>query len=144
MVKKREQVYTHTDGKRFILRSIGSLSVQYRVGLLSDLPDYEIWLSMERAEETVAKHPEFNMENIFDIAAEAISQISAIHTNRMSDTIRFYTRIEKLHMKPAGVSSDDMIFIALKLSRFHPYNFIKSIYIVRGFKKGGRPIWEER
>ncbi len=143
MVERREQVYTHTDGKQFILRFIGSLPVQYRVGLLSELPRFEIWLSIERAEEIVTKHPEFNMENIFDIAAEAISNISAIHTNRMSDTVRFYTKIEKLRLKPAGASSDDMIFIALKLSRFHPYNFIKSLYIVRGFKKGGSPIWEE-
>jgi hypothetical protein len=144
MVEKREQVYTHINGKRFILRSIGFLPVQYRMGLLSDLSDYEIWLSIERAEETVAKHPEFNIENIFDIAAEAISKISAIYTNRMSDTVRLYTKIEELHVKPVGASSDNMIFIALKLSRFHPYNFIKSIYIVREFKKGGCPIWEER
>jgi len=143
MDKKREQVYTHTDGKQFILRSVGSLPVQYRIGLLTDLPSYEIWLSLERAEETVAKHPEFNMENIFDIVAEAISQISAIHTNRMSDTVRFYTKIEKLRLKPVGASSDDFVFIALKLSRFHPYNFVKSVYIVRGYKKGGCPIWEE-
>ena len=98
---------------------------------------------MERAEESVAKHPEFTMENIFDIAVEAICHISAIHTNRMSDTVRFYTKIEKLHLKPAGTSADNMIFIALKLSGSHPYNFIKSLYIVRGFKKGGHPIWEE-
>jgi len=143
MTERREQVYTHTDGKRFILRFVGSLPVQYRIGLLSDLPSHEIWLSLERAEETVAKHPEFNMENVFDIVGDAISKISAIHTNRMSDTVRFYTKIEKLRLKPAGASSDDMIFMALKLSRFHPYNFIKSLYIVRGFKKGGSPIWEE-
>ena len=143
MTERREQVYIHTDGKQFILKSVGSLPVQHRVGLLSDLPSYEIWLSMERAEETVAKHPEFHMGNIFDIVVEAIGKISAIHTNRMSDTVRFYTRIEKLRLKPVGASSDDMVFIALKLSRFHPYNFIKSLYIVRGFKKGGRTIWEE-
>ena len=83
------------------------------------------------------------MENIFDIAAEAISKISAIHTNRMTDTVRFYTKIENLRLKPVGASSDNFVFIALKLSRFHPYNFIKSLYIVRGFKKGGSPIWEE-
>lgn len=144
MIEKREQVYTHTDGKQFILRSVGSLPVQYRIGLLGDLPSYEIWLSLERAKETVAKHPEFKMENIFDIAAEAISKISAIHTNRMPDTVRFYTKIEKLRLKPFGASPDNMVFIALKLSRFHPYNFIKSLYIVRGFKKGGSPVWEEK
>lgn len=144
MPEKPEKIYTHPDGKQFVLRFIGTLSIQYRVGLLSDLPGYEIWLSLERAAETVIRHPEFNMENIFDIAAEAVSKISAIHTNRMPDTVRFYTRIEKLRLKPIGASPDDMIFIALKLSHFHPYNFIKSLYIVSGFKKGGSPIWEEK
>ncbi|MBM3238498.1 hypothetical protein FJZ31_19565 [Candidatus Poribacteria bacterium] len=143
MPEKPEKIYTHLDGKQFVLRFIDTLPIQYRIGLLSDLPSYEIWLSLERAAETVVRHPEFNLENIFDIAAEAVSKISAIHTNRMPDTVRFYTRIEKLCLKPVGASPDDMIFIALKLSNFHPYNFIKSLYIVSEFKKGGSPIWKE-
>ncbi|MBI1924999.1 hypothetical protein HYR99_12220 [Candidatus Poribacteria bacterium] len=142
MLENREQIYTHPDGKQFILRFVGALPIQYQ-RLLSDLPSYEIWISLERAAETVARHPEFNMENIFDITTESVSKISAIHTNRMPDTVRLYTRIEKLSLKPIGASRDDLIFIALKLSRFHPYNFIKSLYIVSGFKKGGSLIWEE-
>ena len=144
MTKKLELVYTHIDGKQFILRSVGSLPVQYRIGLLNNLSSYEIWISMERVEESIAKHPEFNIENILDIATESINKISAIHTNRMSDTVRFYTKIDKLHTRPIGISSDDMIFIALKLCGFHPYNFIKSIYIVNDYRKGGNPIWEEK
>jgi hypothetical protein len=136
MLEKSEQIYTHLDGKQFVLRFVGVLPIQYRIGLLSDLPSYEIWLSLERAAETVVRHSEFNMENIFDIAAEAVSKISAIHTNRMPDTVRFHTRIEKLRLKPIGASPDDMIFISLKLSRFHPYNFIKSLYFDFGKFQG--------